>query len=84
MILHRRRDTGNPQSFTYPLSMHCWVCFLLAFNTTLQGEDSQCIIGLDLVVNVCREVLEAEKKGSTVEMKLAKITNEVAATQVNI
>ena len=24
-----------------------------------------------------REVLEAEKKGSTVEMKLAKITNEV-------
>ena len=27
---------------------------------------------------MCREVLEAEKKGSTVEMKLAKITNEVA------
>ena len=30
--------------------------------------------------NVNREVLEAEKKGSTVEMKLAKITNEVKNT----
>ena len=30
-----------------------------------------------------REVLEAEKKGSTVEMKLAKITNEVLTTSVN-
>ena len=32
-----------------------------------------------LKCDLCREVLEAEKKGSTVEMKLAKITNEVAS-----
>ena len=32
---------------------------------------------LKLSNNVNREVLEAEKKGSTVEMKLAMITNEV-------
>ena len=31
-----------------------------------------------LKCDLCREVLEAEKKGCTVEMKLAKITNEVA------
>ena len=46
----------------------------------LQKKSKQKRILYYYAIMLFREVLEAEKKGSTVEMKLAKITNEVKNT----
>ena len=52
---------------------------LIVFNLTLLGN-RDIAFEFSFKCDLCiREVLEAEKKGSTVEMKLAKITNEVAS-----
>ena len=53
---------------------------LIVFNLTLLGN-RDIAFEFSFKCDLCiREVLEAEKKGSTVEMKLAKITNEVTSS----
>ena len=47
------------------------------YKCTNTNTQIQAILLLKSQYDLSREVLEAEKRSSTVEMKLAKITNEV-------
>ena len=67
MLLGKKYDPAQEEGYRK-------VTFKLPFK---KEDKNQFAFQLKLSNNVNREVLEAEKKGSTVEMKLAKITNEV-------